>query len=232
MSSTDVVDGAAAAVSDTSRVDLHLEVVILPVADVDRAKDFYAGTLEWRLDADIAVSDEVRIIQVTPPGSPASVIFGSGLVAGQPGSVKSMMLVVNDVQAARSELASRGVAISDVVHGPGAGFFRAGEPGPDPDGNSYSSFVWFDDPDGNGWILQEVRERLPGRVDPPNIPAISELLLETSLHHDRFEKAAPPHNWWDWYAAYYAARLRGDAADVADAAADRYMKDELGVAPG
>ncbi len=145
---------------------MRLEVVVLPVSDVDRAKQFYEQ-LAWRLDADLATSEEFRVVQMTPPGSPASVIFGTGLTSAAPGSVESLVLVVDDIDAARSELAGAGVDVSEVFHDEGGVFHHAGTtgrvPGPDPGGNSYGSWVSFSDPDGNGWLCQEIKTRLPGR---------------------------------------------------------------------
>jgi catechol 2,3-dioxygenase-like lactoylglutathione lyase family enzyme len=147
-------------------VDMKLEVVVIPVSDVDRAKAFYE-TLGWRLDADFATGDDFRVIQLTPPGSPCSVIFGTGVSSAAPGSVEGLHLVVTDIEAARAELASRGVDVSEVFHDAGGVFHRAGttgrEPGPDPQRTSYASFASFSDPDGNGWVLQEITSRLPGR---------------------------------------------------------------------
>ncbi|HEX5202835.1 MAG TPA: VOC family protein [Actinoplanes sp.] len=147
-------------------MDYKLEVIVIPVADVDRAKEFYTG-LGWRLDADFATDEKFRVIQLTPPGSPASVIFGSGLSNAAPGSSQGLHLVVEDVVAARAELAGQGVDVSEVFHDAGGVFHHAGTDGrvagPDPERRSYSSFASFSDPDGNGWILQEITTRLPGR---------------------------------------------------------------------
>ncbi|GAA3662372.1 putative enzyme related to lactoylglutathione lyase [Lentzea atacamensis] len=148
-------------------MDFKLEVVVIPVADVDRAEHFYK-TLGWRLDADFTAEDGLRVAQLTPPGSGASVIFGSGVSDAEPGSAQGLYLIVDDVVAARAELASRGVQISEVFHDKGGVFHHAGTKarveGPDPERRSYSSYASFSDPDGNGWILQEVTTRLPGRV--------------------------------------------------------------------
>ncbi|MFF8402659.1 VOC family protein [Streptomyces sp. NPDC015684] len=147
-------------------MDMKLEVVVIPVADVDRSKDFYAG-LGWRLDADVSGDGGFRVVQVTPPGSGCSVIFGSEVSAAAPGSVEGLHLVVADVEAARAELAGKGVDVSEVFHDAGGVFHHAGTehqvPGPDPDRTSYGSFASFSDPDGNAWTLQEITERLPGR---------------------------------------------------------------------
>jgi catechol 2,3-dioxygenase-like lactoylglutathione lyase family enzyme len=149
--------------------DLRLEVVIIPVADVDRAKEFYADRLGWRLDANAGEGD-FRVVQVTPPGSPASVIFGAGISTAEPGSIDRLILAVDEIDAAREELAGLGVEVGEVFHdpegGPVAGFHledAAHAPGRDPQGASYASYATFDDPDGNTWMLQEVTQRAPGR---------------------------------------------------------------------
>ena len=163
----------------SARVDMKLEVVVLPVADVDRAKQFYATTLGWRLDADFA-SGDFRVIQVTPPGSQAAVIFGAGITAAEPGSVEDMVLAVEDVAAARDDLAGHGVDVSEVFHDEGGMFVHAGTtgrvPGPDPEGKSYSSWASSRDPDGNGWLMQEITTRLPGRVAQTDVETLAILL--------------------------------------------------------
>jgi len=147
-------------------MDMKLEVVVLPVTDVDVAKEFYSK-LGWRLDADFSKHDDLRVVQLTPPGSKCSVIFGKGITAGMPGSVQDLMLVVDDIEAARKELLDHGVDVSETFHDADGVFHHAGTasriPGPDPEGNSYSSWASFSDPDGNGWLLQEIKQRLPGR---------------------------------------------------------------------
>jgi len=147
-------------------VDMKLEIVVVPVSDVDKAKDFYQG-LGWRLDADFAAGEDFRVVQLTPPGSPCSVIFGAGVSSAAPGSAEGLHLVVTDVDAARAELAGRGAEVSEVFHDAGGVFHHAGTagraPGPDPQRRSYASFVSFSDPDGNGWLVQEITTRLPGR---------------------------------------------------------------------
>jgi catechol 2,3-dioxygenase-like lactoylglutathione lyase family enzyme len=147
-------------------MDMKLEVVVIPVSDVDRAKDFYK-LLGWRLDADFVASEDFRVVQLTPPGSHCSIIFGTGVTSAVPGSAQGLHLAVCDVDAARAEISSVGAQISEVFHDAGGVFHHAGqaarESGPDPDRSSYASFASFSDPDGNGWLLQEITTRLPGR---------------------------------------------------------------------
>ncbi len=218
-------------VPETGTIDFKLEVTILPVSDAERSKQFYAS-LGWREDADFVLSDDLRILQFTPPGSQASIIFGTGVTAAVPGSVGSLLLAVDDLDAARAELIERGVDVSEVFHG--VAFTEGGKgrvPGPDPERNTYGSYASFSDPDGNEWLLQEVTTRLPGRVAETDLDSLATLLLETGLHHGRFEQIAPEHNWWDWYAAYFDARQRGSTPEQADAAADLYMKEARNVVP-
>jgi catechol 2,3-dioxygenase-like lactoylglutathione lyase family enzyme len=149
-------------------MDLKLEVVVLPVSDVDKAKRFYETGLTCRLDADYSAADGFRVVQVTPPGSPCSIIFGHGVTSAAPGSLDSLVLVVDDIEKARAELVDRGVDVSEVFHDAGGVFYHQGTaarvPGPDPQHRTYSSFASFRDPDGNLWMLQEITDRLPGRV--------------------------------------------------------------------
>jgi catechol 2,3-dioxygenase-like lactoylglutathione lyase family enzyme len=210
-------------------MDLKLEVVIVPVSDVDRAKDFYKR-LGFREDIDYDSGKGFRAVQLTPPGSASSIIFGRGITSARPGSIDRLVLAVSDIDAARDELRSHGVDVSDVFHDAGgglAGGFFAGTAaraaGPDPQGRSYASYASFSDPDGNGWMLQEITERLPGRVRPTDVAARAALLHETAEHHGSFEAVAPPHDWWDWYAAYMDARERGSTPEEAAAAAGRSM---------
>jgi len=147
----------SAGMPEVGTVDMKLEVVTLPVSDVDRAKGFYQS-LGWRLDADIAVGDAFRVVQLTPPHSACSIAFGKGVTTGEPGSVQRLILAVYDVDAARKELTSRGIEVSEVFHLAGGRV-----PGPDPEGRSYQTYASFSDPDGNGWLLQEIKTRLPGR---------------------------------------------------------------------
>src|SRR5712671_2137182 len=174
---TTIKEGTRTTASETATargVDMKFEIVVIPVSDVDRAKRFYVG-LGWRLDADFAAGDDFRVIQFTPPGSPCSVIFGKNVTAAAPGSAQGLYLIVSDIKAARDELLGRGVEISEVFHDAGDVHAGTDEPylfgrlrvsGPDPDHRSYRSFASFGDPDGNGWLFQEVTARLPGRVDP------------------------------------------------------------------
>jgi catechol 2,3-dioxygenase-like lactoylglutathione lyase family enzyme len=161
MSGTQVSSDAAAGATGPATVALRFEVAILPVADVDRAKGFYEG-LGWRLDADFPIDEHYRVVQFTPPGSPASIQFGTGMTTMAPGSMRDMYLIVDDLNAARDELIRRGADVSEVWHGRGVGD-EGHVPGPDPDGSSYRTFASFSDPDGNRWLLQEIKERLPGR---------------------------------------------------------------------
>jgi catechol 2,3-dioxygenase-like lactoylglutathione lyase family enzyme len=202
-------------------VDQKLEVVVIPVSDVDRAKRFYAK-LGWRLDADFAFENGFRVVQFTPPGSACSIQFGTNITPAAPGSAQGLYLVVSDIEAARGELVARGAQISEVFHAgtPGAQFQRNGASarvsGPDPDHKSYFSFATFSDPDGNSWLLQEIKARLPGRgLSSFDVSALTELLRETEMHHGEYEPTAPKHHWSDWYAAYIVARERGRTPDEA-----------------
>ena len=205
-------------------VNMKLEVVLISVSDVDRAKAFYEK-LGWRVDIDIAVG-AFRGVQVTPHNSDASIIFGKGVTPAP-----DLVLAVNNVDAARNDLQARGVDVSEVFHFGGGPFNNTVEnpraPGRDPDGRSYFSFASFQDPDGNEWLLQEITTRLPGREWKPgttDVATLAELLHETSEHHDHFEKTHGKHNWWDWYAPYLNARQNGSSSEEAAAAADRYME--------
>jgi catechol 2,3-dioxygenase-like lactoylglutathione lyase family enzyme len=170
MNSTQVSSDAADGTPRPTAVAMRLEVVVVPVSDVDRAKAFYQG-LGWRFDGDFPGGDGYRVVQFTPPGSDASIIFGSGVTSDEPGSIDSILLAVDDIDAAREELRSRGADVSEVFHDPAGGLgggWRPGTqhraPGPDPEGRSYGTYASFNDPDGNKWLLQEITERLPGRV--------------------------------------------------------------------
>jgi len=210
-------------------MDLKLEVVVLPVADVDRAKQFYSN-LNWRLDADFAFDNGFRVVQFTPPGSLCSIQFGSNITSAQPGSAQGLYLVVSDIQTARDELAAKGVAISEVFHPgvPGAQFQANSSDrisGPATENSSYRSFATFTDPDGNSWLLQEVTTRLPGRGLSLDADSLTELLRETEGKHGEYEPTAPKHHWSTWYAGYMAARQNGATSeDAANAARERVEK--------
>src|SRR5215203_5707878 len=225
MSSTHTVDEHASQ-NPTTAVDLKLEVVPLPVADVERAKRFYEG-LGWRLDADFASGDEWRVVQLTPPGSPCSVMFGKGYTTAVPGSAQGTFLVVEDIQAACTELAGRGVDVSDVFHFDGNRLRVTGTKGhvsgPDPKGSSYFSFASFIDPDGNSWLLQEVKTRFPGRGLSSDVATLTELLRETEERHGEYERAAPKHHWSEWYGGYIVERQRGKSPDAAATSAARHV---------
>jgi catechol 2,3-dioxygenase-like lactoylglutathione lyase family enzyme len=227
MSNTPPSGDAATDAPAAETVPMRFEVTVLPVADADRAKAFYQG-LGWRLDADFPIDEHARVIQFTPPGSTASISFGQGTTTMTPGSVQDLMLVVDDINAAREALISHGADVSEVWHDETGIFHHAGTegrvPGPDPEGRSYRSWASFADPDGNGWLVQEIKERIPGRVTT-DVAALAELLHETSERHGAFEAVAPPHDWWDWYAAFMAARSGGSDLDAASEAAGRYMAD-------
>ena len=203
---------------------MKLEVIVIPVADVDRAKQFYGG-LGWRLDADFAFDDGFRVIQFTPPGSGASVIFGTNVTAAAPGSAKGLYLVVSDIEAARKELLSRGAKVSEPFHSGGDVHTGADEPylfgsvrvaGSDPERRSYFSLASFSDPDGNGWLLQEVTARLPGRMEGnTNFTSAGELaaaLRRAAAAHGEHEKRTGGHdvNWPDWYATYVVREQAGE----------------------
>jgi len=207
--------------TSTAKVDMGLEAVVIPVSDVDRAKQFY-DKLGWRLDADFPFDNGFRVVQFTPPGSGCSVQFGTKITPAAPGSAHGLYLIVSDVEAARGQIAACGVDVSEVFHSgtPGAQFQPDGASGrlsgPAPDHASYGSFATFGDPDGNGWLLQEVTTRLPGRVDPAATSFGSVSELASSLrraeaahgeHEKRIGKADP--NWPDWYAQYIVAEQAG-----------------------
>jgi catechol 2,3-dioxygenase-like lactoylglutathione lyase family enzyme len=204
--------------SNAATVDLKLEVVVLPVSDVDRAKRFYGG-LGWRLDADFAAGDDWRVVQFTPPGSPCSIFVGKGVTSAVPGSVQGNFLIVDDVAAARADLVRRGAEVSEVFHFDGplhVDGTKGRVPGPDPQGRSYFTYASFSDPDGNSWMLQEVRTRLPGRgFSSMDVATLTELLRDTEKRHGEYEATAPKHHWSEWYAAYMVARERGRTSDEA-----------------
>jgi catechol 2,3-dioxygenase-like lactoylglutathione lyase family enzyme len=194
-------------------VDLKLEVVAVPVADVDRAKRFYGETLGWRLDGDF-VSDEFRGLQFTPPGSSSSIHFGKGVTPAAPGSAKGLFLVVSDIVAARAELVDRGVQVSEVLHRAGPG--KPPISGPNPERRSYSSFATFDDPDGNTWVLQEITTRLPGRVETDetkyaSLTDLASAMRRAEIAHGEHEKRTGQRDadWPSWYASYMIAEQSG-----------------------
>lgn len=200
-------------------LDTKLEIVVIPVSDVDRAKRFY-GDLGWRLDADFARDDGFRVIQFTPPGSGCSVIFGADVTSAKPGSAQGHYLIVSDIEAACAELARHGVKVSGPFHDVGGIFHHAGEKGrldgPDPARGSYASFASFSDPDGNGWLFQEITTRLPGRVDEKVTKFTSSAELAAALRragaaHGEYEKQIGKHDdgWPDWYAEYMVKEQSG-----------------------
>ena len=223
-STNEVRSNDATSKASPSRVDMKLEIVVIPVSDVDRAKEFY-GRLGWRLDADFAAGDDFRVMQFTPPGSGCSVIFGKNVTAATPGSAQGLYLIVSDIAAARDELLGRGVKISEVFHDTAGEYAGPDEPylfgrlrvgGPDPDHRSYRSFASFRDPDGNGWLFQEVTTRLPGRIDSATTTFASANDLASALRraeaaHGQHEKRTGQRdeNWPDWYAAYMVAEQSG-----------------------
>ncbi|NTS32933.1 VOC family protein [Phyllobacterium sp. BT25] len=205
-------------------VDMKLEIVVIPVSDVDRAKEFYSS-LGWRLDADYP-ADDFRVIQFTPPGSGCSVIFGKNVTAAAPGSVKGLYLIVSDIEAARTELIGHGVKVSETFHHAGDTYTGSDEPylfgsvrvsGLDPERGTYRSFASFSDPDGNGWLLQEITARLPGRVDADNTLFNSSSELAAALRraatahgeHEKREGGKHDENWPDWYAEYIVREQAG-----------------------
>ena len=212
MSSTQVRGETAIETQRARRVDMKLEVVAIPVSDVERAKRFYGG-LGWRLDADIVIGDEFRVVQFTPPGSSCSIHFGTGVTAAVPGSAQGLYLIVSNIEAARAELVGRGVDVSEVFHRAG----REGRlSGPDPARRSYASFASFSDPDGNSWLIQEITVRLPGRVDADDTTFTSSTELAAALRraeaaHGEHEKRTGQRDadWPDWYAEYIVREQAG-----------------------
>ena len=211
-------------VASAARADMKFEIVVIPVSDVDRAKEFYAK-LGWRLDADFDAGQDFRIIQFTPPGSGCSIIFGRNVTGAAPGSAKGLYLIVSDIETAREEILGRGISISEVFHGDGGAFAGTDEPylfgrkrvsGPDAAHGSYRSFAAFNDPDGNGWFLQEVTTRARGRIDPSTTDFASASDLANALrraaaahgeHEKRIGQQDP--NWPDWYAEYMVREQNG-----------------------
>jgi catechol 2,3-dioxygenase-like lactoylglutathione lyase family enzyme len=218
MSSVQASGEGASEVSRGAVADMKLEVVVLPVSDVDRAKSFYEK-LGWRLDADFATSKDFRVVQLTPPGSQASIIFGTGITTAAPGSVDGLQLTVSDIGVARDELVGRGVDVSEVFHDAGGIFHHAGTEarvaGPAPEHADYGSFASFSDPDGNGWVLQEVRARLPGRVTGATFGSPADLeqaLKRAEAAHGRHEEQTGEADaeWPRWYARYMVAEQIGE----------------------
>jgi catechol 2,3-dioxygenase-like lactoylglutathione lyase family enzyme len=222
MGSTQMSNERATGTPNAGMVDMKLEVVVIPVSDVDRAKRFY-GDLGWRLDADFAVGNAFRVVQFTPPGSPCSIHFGTGLTSAGPGSARGLYLIVSDIEAARAELVGRGVDASEVFHRAGPG--QPPLNGADPQRRSYVSFATFSDPDGNGWLLQEINTRLPGRgLSSMDVATLTDLLREAEERHGKYEPTAPKHHWSGWYAAYIVARQRGRTPEEAAKDAGLHME--------
>jgi catechol 2,3-dioxygenase-like lactoylglutathione lyase family enzyme len=212
--------------ASTRNLDLKLEAVVIPVSDVDRSKAFY-GRLGWRLDADFSFDNGFRVVQFTPPGSPSSIQFGTDVTTAAPGSAQGLYLVVSDVHAARAALAADGVEISEVFHpeSPGAQFQPDGAgrrvAGPAEDRASYGSFATFSDPDGNGYLLQEVTSRLPGRIDTSetafsSVSDLTNALMRAARAHGEHEKRTgnEDENWPEWYATYMVAEQSGEELPV------------------
>jgi catechol 2,3-dioxygenase-like lactoylglutathione lyase family enzyme len=210
----------ASGTASVGEADKKLEVVVIPVTDADRAKEFY-GRLGWRLDADLARGDDFRIVQFTPPGSDCSIQFGTNITSAPPGSAQGLYLIVSDIQAARDELVALGLDVSQVFHegAPGARFHPGSDgrvSGPAPGHGSYGSFFSCSDPDGNGWLYQEITTRLPGRVDPGvtsfgSASDLADAMRRASVAHGEHEKrigAADP-DWPDWYAEFMVAERAG-----------------------
>ena len=219
MSSASIASEHTTRSPSAAAVDMKLEVVVIPVSDVDRAKRFYGG-LGWRLDADLAIGPDRRVVQLTPAGSDCSIHFGKGITKAVPGSAQGMILVVYDMESARAELIGHGVAVSEAFH-----FGANGPvPGADPEGRSYATRASFNDPDGNGWVLQEIKTRLPGRGLGNDIATLTELLREAEERHGNYEATAPKHHWSNWYAAYLVARERGRTAEEAVKDAGLHME--------
>ena len=208
-----------------SSLPLKLEIVVIPVSDVDRAKNFYSK-LGWRLDADFAAGDEFRVLQFTPPGSGCSIIFGKNVTPATPGTAQGLYLIVSDIEAAHTELLSRGAPISEIFHGAAVGYGGTDEPflfgrmrvtGPDPEHRSYRTFASFKDPDGNGWLLQELTTRLPGRIDSgitsfASVADFAAALRRAGAAHGEHEKrngGKYDENWPDWYAEFMVSEQSG-----------------------
>ena len=207
-------------VPPAATVDLKLEVVAIPVSDVDRSKAFYER-LGWTLDADFMVGKNFRAVQLTPPGSPCSIHL---VTTAAPGSAQGMFLVVSDLEAARRDLIARGANVSEGFHFDGD---HRAVPGPDAERPSYGTYASFTDPDGNRWVLQQVKTRLPGRGLSLDVETLTELFQETERRHGTYEPTAPKHHWSGWYAAYVVARERGRTPDEAAKDATLHIEDAL-----
>jgi catechol 2,3-dioxygenase-like lactoylglutathione lyase family enzyme len=216
--STQISNERTTQIRSAGKIDMKLEVVVIPVSDVDRAKRFYLS-MGWRLDGDFVDGDSWRVVQVTPPGSACSFFFGKGLTKATPGSLQGLLLMVDDVDAARAELIGNRVDVSQVFHFEGGLHFTGTQgraPGPDPERRSYFTFASFNDPDGNGWMLQEIKTRLPGRgFSSMDVATLTPLLREAEERHGEYEPNAPKHHWSEWYAAYLVARGRGGTPEEA-----------------
>ena len=233
MSSTQTVTKEATALPVPATSDLKLEVVVIPVSDVERAKAFYGG-LGWRLDADFSSGDSWRLVQMTPPGSPCSVMFGKGFTTAVPGSLQGTFLVVDDLDAARAALNQRGVDVTEPFHFKDKKLVTGTTgrvAGRDPENGSYFSFASFSDPDGNGWLLQEVTTRFPGRGFSVDVPTLIGFLQEAETRHGEYERASPAHHWSEWYAEYVVARHRGRTPDEAAADGARRIESSRATAP-
>jgi catechol 2,3-dioxygenase-like lactoylglutathione lyase family enzyme len=208
MSSTPTTNDHATGLPNAGMVDLKLEVVAIPVSDIDRAKAFYER-LGWKLDADFMIGKDFRAVQLTPPGSPCSIHLDP---TGAPGSARGMFLVVSDIEAARRDLIACGAEVADLFHFDGE---HHPQPGTDPQAQSYNSFATFGDPDGNRWLLQEVKARLPGRGLGNDVATMTELLREAEARHGEYEPTAPKHHWSGWYAAFIHERQQGKTSEEA-----------------
>ena len=226
MSTTEVRSSNEIGNATAAKMDMKFEIVVIPVSDIDRAKEFYGEKLGWRLDADYDNGKDFRVIQFTPPGSGCSIIFGKSVTAAAPGSSQGLYLIVSDIEAARKELLGRGVKISEVFHDAGGVYAGTDEPylfgrirvsGPDPEHRSYRSFASFHDPDGNGWLFQELTTRQPGRIDSATTTFASAYDLASAFRraeaaHGQHEKrmgGQRDENWPEWYAAYMVAEQAG-----------------------
>ena len=226
MSTAEVRSNNATAKTTAAKMDMKFEIVVIPVSDIDRAKEFYGEKLGWRLDADYDNGKDFRVIQFTPPGSGCSIIFGKTVTAAAPGSAQGLYLIVSDIEAARKELLGRGIQISEVFHDAGGVYAGTDEPylfgrirvsGPDPEHRSYRSFASFQDPDGNGWLFQELTTRQAGRIDSTTTTFASTNDLASAFRraeaaHGQYEKRigkGRDENWSDWYAAYMVAEQAG-----------------------